>query len=107
MPNYLKLYTPQDSAIVFIDHVGSPEGRDGSIAIHQDVELFAALLNRSERATHGLRKGRKGWLQVARGSIDANGQRLDVGDGAAVRDEATLAVNGHADSSEILLFDLP
>ena len=87
--------------------VGSADGRDGSIVIHQDVELFAGILNRDEQATHAFRNGRNGWLQVARGSVEANGQRLDAGDGAAISDEATIVVKGQADRSELLVFDLP
>ena len=87
--------------------VGSADGRDGSIVIHQDVELFAAILGRGEQATHPLRDGRHGWLQVARGSVEANGQRLDAGDGAAVADEPGLTITGKTDNAEILLFDLP
>jgi hypothetical protein len=87
--------------------VGSADGRDGSIIIHQDVALFAAIVNAGEQATHSLRAGRKGWIQVVRGSIEANGGRLDAGDGGAVEDEAALTVKGRVDDSEILLFDLP
>jgi redox-sensitive bicupin YhaK (pirin superfamily) len=86
--------------------VGSADGRDGSIVIHQDVELFAAILDRGEQAAHAFPNGRDGWLQVARGSIEANGQRLDAGDGAAISDEATIVVKGQADRSELLVFDL-
>src|SRR5258706_2334022 len=67
--------------------VGSPDGRNGSIVIHQDVEFFAAILNEGEQATHSFKKGRNGWVQVARGSVEVNGRRLDAGDGAAVQDE--------------------
>jgi len=56
---------------------------------------------------HAFRKGRNGWLQVARGSVDVNGQPLDAGDGAAISDEATIVVKGQADRSEFLVFDLP
>jgi redox-sensitive bicupin YhaK (pirin superfamily) len=87
--------------------VGSADGRDGSIVIHQDVELLAGILNRGEQATHAFRNGRNGWLQVARGSVEANGQRLHAGEGAAISDEATIVVKGQADRSELLVFDLP
>jgi redox-sensitive bicupin YhaK (pirin superfamily) len=87
--------------------VGSADGRDGSIVIHQDFELFAGVLNRGEQATHPFRNGRNGWVQVARGSVEANGQRLDAGDGAAISDAATIVVKGQAERSELLVFDLP
>src|SRR5215469_5643329 len=82
--------------------VGSTDGRDGSIVIHQDVDLFAGILNRDERARYALRDGRNGWLQVARGSVEANGRRLDAGDGATLQNEATLTLIGKTDGAEIL-----
>jgi len=87
--------------------VGSSDGREGSIVIHQDVELRAAILADGERATHAMRGGRKAWLQVARGAIDLNGQGLAAGDGAGARDEAALTIASKADGTEILVFDLP
>ena len=87
--------------------VGSSDGREGSIVIHQDVELRAAILADGGRATHAMRGGRKAWLQVARGAIDLNGQGLAAGDGAGARDEAALTIASKADGTEILVFDLP
>src|SRR5947199_2945456 len=87
--------------------VGSFDGRDGSVVIHQDVELFAAILNVGEQVTQTLPAGRKGWLQVARGGVEINGQDLDVGDGAAVEGEPTLTVTAKVDGTEILVFDRP
>ncbi|MDQ6922919.1 MAG: pirin family protein [Pseudomonadota bacterium] len=87
--------------------VGSSDGRDGSVVVHQDVQLFAALLNSGEQVTHALQSGRKGWLQVVRGSVTMNGHELDAGDGAAVTGEPALVVTAKIDAAEILLFDLP
>jgi len=87
--------------------VGSSDGRNGSVVIHQDVELFAAILNTGEQVTLPLSTGRKAWLQVVRGSVAMNGQELDVGDGAAVEGEPTLTVTAKVDGTEILVFDLP
>jgi len=86
--------------------VGSSDGRDGSIVIHQDVKLLGALLNPGEQVTHALSMGRKGWLQVVRGAVEVNGHDLAIGDGVALRDEPDLTVRGKTDS-EILAFDLP
>ena len=85
--------------------VASPDGRDGSVSIHQDALVHAALLNRGERASYTLRPRRHAWLQVARGSVQLNGRELREGDGAAISDETRLDVEGQ-DSSEVLLFDL-
>jgi len=87
--------------------VGSSDGRDGSVVIHQDVELFAAILNAGEQVALPLSTGRKAWLQVVRGAVVMNGQELDVGDGAAVEGEPTLTVAAKVDGTEILIFDLP
>ncbi len=87
--------------------VGSSDGRDGSIVIHQDVQFFAAVLNTGEQVTHALAAGRRAWLQVVRGAVEANGQRIDAGDSAAVDDEAVLTVTARNDDAEILVFDLP
>jgi redox-sensitive bicupin YhaK (pirin superfamily) len=87
--------------------IGSPDGRDGSLVIHQDVLLFAAPLNSGEQVTHALSKGRKAWLQVARGAVRVNGKELETGDGVAVEGEPELTVAARTDGTEILLFDLP
>jgi len=87
--------------------VGSSDGRDGSVVIHQDAKLFAAILNTGEQVTQALPTHRKGWLQVARGAVVMNGHDLHTGDGAAVEGEPAITVTGKTDGAEILLFDLP
>ena len=87
--------------------VGSSDGRDGSVVVHQDVRLFAALLNSGEQVTHALQSGRKGWLQIVRGAVTMNGHDLAAGDGAAVAGEPALTVTAKVDATEILMFDLP
>jgi len=87
--------------------IGSRDGRDGSIVIHQDVDLFAGILNEGEQTKLPLRKNRRGWLQIVRGEIEVNGNRLTAGDGAAIRDETALTVTGKSKDAEILAFDLP
>jgi quercetin 2,3-dioxygenase len=87
--------------------VGSSDGRDGSVVVHQDVRLFAALLNSGEQVTHPLQSGRKGWLQIVRGAVTMNGHDLAAGDGAAVTGEPALTVTAKVGATEILLFDLP
>jgi quercetin 2,3-dioxygenase len=86
--------------------VGSSDGRDGSVVIHQDAALFAALLNVGEQVTHALQAGRKVWLQVARGAVVMNGHALNAGDGVAMESEPGLTVTASTDGAEILVFDL-
>jgi redox-sensitive bicupin YhaK (pirin superfamily) len=87
--------------------VGSPDGRDGSIVIHQDADIFAALLNNSNAVAHVLRPGRKGWVQVVRGTLEVNGRTVRAGDGVAIEDEPAVTIASRADGSEVLVFDLP
>ena len=87
--------------------VGSSDGRDGSVVIHQDAKIFAALLNTGDHVTHALPHERKAWLQVVRGTVAMNGLELHTGDGAAVEDEPALTVTAKLDGTEILVFDLP
>lgn len=85
--------------------VASPDGRDGSVAIHQDARVYAARLN-GDGVTHMLAPGRRGWLQVARGNANINGALLHPGDGARIDNESTLRLTADG-SAEVLLFDLP
>ncbi|AWJ86626.1 quercetin 2,3-dioxygenase (plasmid) [Azospirillum sp. TSH58] len=85
--------------------VGSQDGRDGSVTIHQDVDLYATLLDEGDSVTHELRPGRHAWVQVARGQVRLNGTVLKEGDGAAISNESALTLDGVV-SAEVLLFDL-
>lgn len=85
--------------------VASPEGRDGSIAVHQDVELFAALIDGAETPGFDLPEGRMAWVQVAGGAVELNGVQLDQGDGASTTAPGPLRFsNGR--QSEVLLFSM-
>ena len=85
--------------------VASREGRDGSVSLHQDVALYAGLFDAGEGATLPIAAGRCAWVHVARGRARVNGRELGEGDGAALRDEAAVVVEGVADA-EVLVFDL-
>jgi hypothetical protein len=86
--------------------VGSPDGRDDSILIHQDVNLYAGLFDEGESENLSQAPNRKYYVQVARGSVEVDGTRLDEGDGAFVERQSDLSVQG-IDRGEILVFDLP
>ncbi len=87
--------------------VGSPDGRAGSVVVHQDVKIFAALLAVGERVTHSLQAGRMGWVQVVSGAVVLNDYDLITGDGAAITAEPALSVTAKDDGVQILVFDLP
>lgn len=86
--------------------VGSRNGRNGSITIHQDVDLYATLLQEGEEVSHSLAERRVAWLQVARGAVQLNDQTLTAGDGAAISQESSITLRGAANAAEALLFDL-
>ena len=86
--------------------VASPDGRDGSVTIHQDALMYASVLEPGHEVVYPVAPERRAWLQVARGAVRVNGQELEQGDGAAVKDERALAVAGK-ERAEIILFDLP
>ena len=85
--------------------VGSQDGREGSVTIHQDVDLYATLLAEGEELAHEIRPGRIGWLQVVRGELQLNGLTLQAGDGVAVEQSQLLSLGAGSDS-EALLFDM-
>lgn len=85
--------------------IGARDGRDGAITIHQDVDLYAALLAKGEADEHTIAAGRGGWVQVARGSVAVNGRALDEGDGLAISTSGAVRIEGLADA-EVLLFDM-
>jgi quercetin 2,3-dioxygenase len=86
--------------------VGSSDGRDGSLLIHQDADIYDARLSRGHAVTHALKAGRKSWVQVVTGAVEVNGKAAVAGDGVAVEDEAALSITASADDSEVLVFDL-
>jgi redox-sensitive bicupin YhaK (pirin superfamily) len=85
--------------------MASPNGRDGSVTVHQDVDVWAARLAQGQRTILPLKAARNGWVQTVRGAVIVNGTVLNAGDGAAMSGENSLDVEIR-DDSEILVFDL-
>ncbi|HWN29984.1 MAG TPA: pirin family protein [Burkholderiales bacterium] len=85
--------------------VASPEGRDGSVAIHQDVSMYAGILSKGKELSHSLANGRRAYAHVARGALETNGERLETGDGAKITDENKITL-ATLEDTELLLFDL-
>lgn len=86
--------------------IASPDGSDGSVTIHQNARLYAALLDGEERITHPLAAGRQAYVHTVRGRALVNGQRLDGGDALKLTAEEAVQLEGGEDA-ELLLFDLP
>ncbi len=87
--------------------VASPDGREGSVTIHQDASIYGSILEKGQSVRHQLASGRHAWVQMARGSVTVNGKTLRQGDGVAISDESALELTGaDSTSAEFLLFDL-
>jgi hypothetical protein len=84
--------------------VASRTGREGSVSLNQDVDMYAALLDGDTAPQHELAAGRSAWIQVAAGQVAVNGQVLETGDGASIRGPATLEFKAVGEA-EFVLFD--
>jgi redox-sensitive bicupin YhaK (pirin superfamily) len=104
-PGYEEKYFDAASKRCRLRLIASDDGRDGSVKIHQDAAVYAALLDGDERVTHALAAGRKAYVHVARGNVTVNGQALVAGDAAKISGEAAVAMTD-GKNAEVLLFDL-
>ena len=104
-PSYEQKSFPEEDKQGRLRLIASRDAVDGSVKINQDAELYVALLKSGEEVSHEFAAGRYGWLQVARGSVEVNGEKLSPGDGAAISNEKKLIIKAAADA-EVLLFDL-
>jgi redox-sensitive bicupin YhaK (pirin superfamily) len=105
-PSYeQKMYTDEEKREQ-LRLIASPDGRDGSVTVHQDVNVFAALLDQGQEINYRFASAeRSAWLQVARGAVAINGHELQTSDGAGLSEEHALKITGR-EPSEILFFDL-
>jgi redox-sensitive bicupin YhaK (pirin superfamily) len=104
-PGYEQKAIPESEERGVLRLLASRDGRDGTVTIHQDVDLYASRLEPGERVKHALADGRHAWLQMVRGRIELNGTPLAAGDGAAVSGENALEMVAQ-ESAHFLLFDL-
>ncbi len=105
-PSYEQKYFPVEERQGKLRLVASPDGKDNSVIIHQDARLYVATLNDGDRLNHNTNSKRSLWIQVAKGSVETNGQPLRAGDGAAITEESDVAIAATTDNTEVLLFDL-
>ena len=86
--------------------VGSQDGRDNSVTIHQDINLYLGSLDESDRLAYQINENRAVWVQAVKGEVKLNDRLLQAGDGAAITDETEIEIAGHSKDSEILVFDM-
>jgi redox-sensitive bicupin YhaK (pirin superfamily) len=101
-PSYEQKTFSDDDRKTVLKLVASNDGRDGSVTVHQDAALYSSLVD--GRVSHAFADGRYGWIQVAQGEVEVNGQKLTAGDGASIANEREITIDGRG--AEILLFDL-
>jgi redox-sensitive bicupin YhaK (pirin superfamily) len=104
-PSYEQKHFGADGAHDRLQLVGSRDGRDGSVSIHQDVSIYVGRLDAGTKLRHALEPGRHAWLQVTRGGLRLGETPLRSGDGAALSSEPALELAAD-DASEVLVFDL-
>lgn len=104
-PGYEQKFFPDEEKRGKWRLIASADGREDSVSIHQDVNLYAALIEAGEVVVHSIPQNRHAWLQVIRGHVVVNGRKMSHGDGLAVSREERLTVAGDV-AAELLLFDL-
>jgi len=104
--SYEQISLPPEARRDRLRMIGSRDGREGSVTVHQDLSLYAGVLTVGEGVDHAFMGPRAGWVQVASGSVDVNGHQLEAGDGLALSKESALRIKAIS-QAEVLLFDLP
>ena len=106
IPDYQDRHFDEQTRIDRLRLIASTDGREGSLIINQDVDLYDSELAQGTQVVHTLRPGRHAWLQVINGELSLNGKTMKPGDGAAVSEEKQLTIAGQSGKAEFLLFDL-
>jgi redox-sensitive bicupin YhaK (pirin superfamily) len=104
-PSYEQKFFPAPERQGQLRLIASADGLHGAVKINQPARVYASLLDNGKSVVHELGADRYAWLQLARGSLNLNGEKLRAGDGAAITRESRVEILGEQDS-EFLLFDL-
>jgi quercetin 2,3-dioxygenase len=104
-PSYEQKTLPPEATHNQLRLVASPDGRDGSVTVHQDAQIHVAKLEPGRQVAHPIAAGRHAWIQVASGTVEVNGTALAAGDGVAVSDEPQVVIRA-GEAAEVLVFDL-
>jgi quercetin 2,3-dioxygenase len=105
-PSYEERHFDAESKKGQLRLIASPDGRDGSVLIHQDATIYASILNDGDRIEHALADGRASYVHVIRGRVTVNGIALSSGDALKIAGEKQVTLS-NAEAAEVLLFDLP
>lgn len=105
-PGYEEKHIDAESKRGRLRLIASPDGADGSLSIHQDARIYAALLEPNDAIDYPVMPQRRIYLHVVRGGVTVNGTRLSGGDAAKLQEVESVHLS-EADQAELLLFDLP
>jgi hypothetical protein len=84
--------------------LASHDGRENSLKIHQNVDLFGSILNNGQQVNYELKNNDYSWIQIVKGELNVNGENLKAGDGVAIKEENKLTLKSYQENSEFLLF---
>jgi quercetin 2,3-dioxygenase len=104
-PSYEQVAFPLEERLGQLRLIASPDGRDGSVTVHQNVALYTAVLEAAQQVSYQVQPDRYGWLQITRGVILLNHQPLEAGDAVAIEPGQAITIQASQDA-EILLFDM-
>jgi hypothetical protein len=105
-PSYEQLHIDSLAKQGVLRVIASPDGRDGSVHLHQDALIYASVLGSDDHIELTLQRNRRAYVHVARGAVNVNGMRLLGGDALKISEESQLIFD-QAEDAELLLFDLP
>jgi redox-sensitive bicupin YhaK (pirin superfamily) len=105
-PSYEEKHFTPESKQGRLRLIASGDGRDGSVLIHQDASIYAAILGQGDQLEHPLASARTGYVHVIRGEVNVNGTALVGGDALKLKGESAIKL-GRASDAEVLVFDLP
>ncbi|ACT47328.1 pirin family protein [Methylotenera mobilis] len=105
-PSYEEKHFDSASKTGQLRLIASQDGKDGSVLIHQNASIYAAILNEEHRLTHQLASNRTGYVHLIKGQVEINGIKLTTGDALKIQDETSIEFSNAVDA-ELLMFDLP
>jgi hypothetical protein len=104
-PGYEQTLFSREDKLNHLRLIASRDGRDGSVTVHQDVDLYACILEPGTDIEHSIAESRKVFVQIISGELTVNGQSVSAGDGVQIRDENRLSINSESET-EFLVFDM-
>lgn len=104
-PGYEQTLFSREEKLNRLRLVGSRDGREGSVTIHQDVDLYASIVEKGRNVVLDNVADRRVFVQIVSGSVDVNGETLFAGDGVQIRDETVIDVTAN-DEAELLMFSM-